>query len=555
MLSLSKRALVCGFSLGLVAALAPSCGGKNDPSGASSFCADYSNAYCDYAIRCGAVSMSAKNDCLTYFQGSFCGFAVQSAAKGYQTFDTTKAKDCVAAINNASCTATSAATTSCTSLFTPAGMTGGGCFQTSDCKNTAEACGGSTCMKTCQAAGAQGQPCPRSISCNTGLRCDRTTNTCVPPGGVGTDCSNGSSACDTTTYCEFTTDLCAALPTSGQACRTSSPRCTATAYCASGTCAPKLGSGVTCSSFDSSCESGLYCDTSLTPDSCQPKKAVGGSCTSATQCTEGLRCINSLCAAAKTAGQTCSSFSDCADTLSCDRVLRTCGTYTYTLVAGDSCTGDDRTCASGLTCKGAVVNADGGVGTVGLCAAQAIGDSCVSRSSSECPDQAFCNLAVDGGAGSCTAAASGSPCNSDRNCRTTDYCEASLCAARKDTGASCNQKSNCISPLNCIATAPDGGARQCGKLGDVGAACLTASRFTSDSCLFPFECIEGKCTHAGAAGEVCIGGLACITGGCIIDGGPGLCGPKLPAGADCSYYSGSCESGRCTNGKCEAVCN
>jgi hypothetical protein len=547
MLSLSKRALACGFSVGLMVALAPSCSGGGPGGVTSSFCNDYSTAYCDYAIRCGQVASGSRNDCVTYFTGSFCNVAVASSAKGYQTFDSTKGKACTDAISKIACDGTSALSSdACDGLFTAAVDTGGGCFEDADCKNEADGCGGSGCMKTCQVAGAQGKPCPKSGTCNTGLRCDRTTTTCVPPGGPGTDCSTGSSACDATSFCDNATDTCVALPTAGQACRTSSPRCTASAFCNNNTCQPKLGSGVTCTGFDS-CESGLFCDSSMSPASCKATKAAGGTCTTVTQCQAGLRCTGGFCAAPKTAGQTCSGFNDCEDSLYCDRVLRTCNALVYTLKAGESCTADSRSCTTGLNCKGAAANADGGVGMVGSCTAKALGDSC-TRFGSNCPEHAFCNLSVDGGSGSCTTSAVGSPCSFASECQAGGFCENSLCAPLKQMGATCTNSSSCVSPLSCLTSAS--GAKTCGKLGDIGASCSDTPG--TSSCLFPLTCTGGTCQHGGATGEPCLSGVTCISGACNPDGG--VCGPKLPEGGECTFFGGACESGRCTNGKCQATC-
>jgi len=550
MLSSLQRALVGGFALGLVVAIAPSCGGPGGGGSAvSRFCVDYSTAFCDYAVRCGSVAVNGKADCLTYFQGTFCGAAVDSAGKGYQTFDSTKAQACLSAIGSASCDeGAGTALLGCDGLFAPAADSGGACYEASDCKSATEGCGGASCARTCQAAGAQGQPCPRDTSCSAGLRCDPGTSLCQPPAPPGAACQPFASfQCDATSFCDSTTEMCTALPSSGQACRPTSPRCTGAAWCSAGTCQPRLGSGVTCTTSDA-CESTLFCDTALTPDSCQARKAVGGTCQASTHCQDGLRCTSGACVAARTAGQSCVSISDCATGLSCDRILRICGTPVYSLKAGDSCTDDDRTCGSGLSCKGEAVNSDGGVGTVGTCAAEALGDPCTSRFSSECPEHAFCNLAVDAGAGTCTAATSGSPCATNSQCRATDFCDNGLCAARKPEGAACTSSSGCVSPLTCLTSAA--GAKTCGKRGELGAPCTETTG--NSSCLFPLACTNGTCQHAGALNEPCLSGSICLSGACDRDAG--ICGAKLPVGGDCRSYGSACESGHCVNGKCEAAC-
>jgi hypothetical protein len=230
-------------------------------------------------------------------------------------------------------------------------------------------------------------------------------------------------------------------------------------------------------------------------------------------------------------------------------VLRVCTAYTYDLMAGQTCTGYARDCASGLQCIGAVVNPSGGVGTVGMCAVPKVGDPCTYRGSSECPAGAFCNLAVDGGPGTCVAASSGSPCSSSRQCKASDYCEATLCATRKASGVACTTSDSCLAPLTCLDAT--GGGKTCGTLGDLNAPCVVPASNQNSACLFPFTCIGGTCKHSGNTGEPCIGGNLCLAGFCPQDGGS--CQAPQANGADCRLPL-DCASGRCNSGKCEASC-
>ncbi len=512
-----------------------SCGG----GGASGFCESYATAFCDYEIRCGQVSSTGKADCVTYIRDAFCAGAVPSATKGYQTFDAMKGQACVDSLTAASCD--SLTSLNCDGLYTATSDTGGGCFVPSDCKNAADSCGGSGCMKTCQVAGELGKPCTKAGTCTAG-RCD-ASNVCAPPGAIGADCRPFSSnECDATGACDSATSKCVALPSVGQACRSLSPRCSGATFCNGTTCQTRLSQGAMCSGGDS-CEAGLTCDFSQNPDSCQPRKAAGSACIFLGDCQVGLRCISAVCTAPKTAGQPCVLFDDCADGLLCDPVLRACTPSTSSLKAGDSCTDRARYCGPNLTCKGAAINRDAGVGTVGTCGERKLGDACETRSSTECPEHSFCNLAVDGGAGTCITASVGSPCTTGAQCLTGDFCKSGLCSARVAMGQPCTASSNCVAPLACVSSA-------CGKLGDEGTACSGST--IGSTCLFPFTCVGGTCKHAGAKGEPCLNGLLCISGACVPDAG--TCGAKQAEGGACSFFGNACESGRCTNGKCEVSC-
>ena len=526
--------------MGLLAALVPSCGHKNDPSGSAAFCQDYSAAFCDFAIRCGQASASGKSDCLSYFQGSFCGLGASSANKGYQKFDVEKGKACVASITNASCEATTTgALGGCEGLFSAQVDTGGACFESSDCKTSGDGCGGAGCSRTCRKSGVLGAPCSPTDGC-VASRCDRTTNVCVALGGAGTECSR-STDCDATAFCDSVADKCVALPTAGQACRSSFPRCGSGTFCSGTVCQPTLAQGAACSGFDA-CQAGLFCDAAPSPDTCQPRKAAGATCQSGSECQDLLRCTNGFCAAPRTAGQTCTgNFNECAQQLFCDRVLHTCVALTFDLKAGESCTLDYRRCGPALACRGASVNADGGVGTSGTCGVPSIGDVCTARfNDSACPAHAYCLVGADAGTGSCTAAGSGTACQSATHCQSGDYCDGSKCAARHALGASCTSTAQCAVTLSCR-----GGV--CGKLADTGAACTV-----SDDCLFPNNCAGGVCVHGGALNEGCLNDRICLSGACQLDAG--TCGPKLPEGGACNFFSGACESGRCSQGKCAPAC-
>lgn len=579
MTSSPRSAFALGLTLGLFVALAPSCGsggsggvgggtggsgvgggsaagggsGTGGGTSVGTFCADFASAYCDYAVRCGYASPAARAECATYIGPLYCAGAA-SIAKGYQALDSSQASSCVIALADAGCeSSVSPLTASCEKVVTAKSNTNEGCFANGDCKNANEGCGGPNCMQTCQLAGAQGKPCPKTGSCAAGLRCDYVTNTCVPPGGVGAACRYFSDCDSNSTYCDTAnTSTCLALPTAGQTCRTSIPACTNGYYCnqTPKICEAKLATGATCTTT-AACQDALFCDFTKTPDSCQPRLGVGGNCatTGFDSCQASLRCISGTCQTPKAAGVACVNYNDCTDGLYCDDVLKTCQASVYDLMEGQTCTGDTRNCDNGLFCKGWAINpTPGAMGTLGTCVVPKAGDPCKTKYASECPTAAFCNLAVDGGPGTCVTASLGSPCQGSASyCLQGHYCEGGLCAARKAAGATCTADNNCQAPLQCV-TNPATAAKTCGTLPDVGQACAGSS---SSGCLFPNQCVAGTCVHTGKVGEKCLGGGQCFSGKCDTDAGvcqsPGATGAACRANVECS-------SGRCFQGKCEAVC-
>ncbi len=566
-----RSAFALGLTLGLFVAIAPSCtggttgggtgggtggsgvggGGGNSGvgGGAQSFCSEFAKTYCDYGIRCGFASPAARAECEAYVAPLYCGNGA-SITKGYTTIDNAQAGLCLASVADAGCNSPSLfSNEACAKVSSPNQNTGQGCFSSNDCKSATEGCGGASCMQTCGPTGGQGQPCPKSGPCGANLRCDFLTDTCIPPAAIGATCRY-SNDCDATGYCDSLTEKCVALPTAGQTCRTSIPACTNGFYCGPGnTCQAKLALNVMCTS-NGSCQDALFCDFTKTPDSCQTRLGNGATCPAGFDaCASGLRCLGSVCQPPKAAGATCSGFNDCASELYCDDVLRTCQATVYDLVENQTCTGDTRNCGGGLVCQGAAVNPAGGMGTVGLCKVPKVGDACKSKFADECPDHAFCNLAVDGGPGTCVAASLGSPCSFTNHCLEGHYCEASLCAPKKAAGATCTGDLACVNPLTCI-THPTTGAKTCGTLPDVGQMCAVTAG--SNGCLFPYVCgPAGTCIHGGKMGEKCLSGGQCLSGKCDRDAG--TCQTAGATGASCSSNF-DCASTRCFRGTCEAVC-
>jgi hypothetical protein len=151
---------------------------------------------------------------------------------------------------------------------------------------------------TCQTLPGSGQPClmpplPPGVfsACAAGLVCDTGgSNTCRGPGAVGDDCTR--IPCQTMLYCDrtVTPNSCKALPTLGEMCQASNFQCAKPYFCNTlmtpYVCAQPAQLGESCSSI--ACDTGLYCDTTGATRTCKSKLADGSTCTSSQMCLSGI---------------------------------------------------------------------------------------------------------------------------------------------------------------------------------------------------------------------------------------------------------------------------
>lgn len=157
---------------------------------------------------------------------------------------------------------------------------------------------------TCQTLPAAGQPCltpplPPGVSspCAAGLVCDTGgSNTCRGPGAVGDDCTR--IACQTTLYCDrtVTPNSCKALPTLGEMCQQSSFECAKPYYCNTSmtpyVCAQPAQLGDPCGTGAVMCDTGLYCDVTMSPRTCKMKLPDGATCNQSQMCLSDLCTFN-----------------------------------------------------------------------------------------------------------------------------------------------------------------------------------------------------------------------------------------------------------------------
>ena len=287
-----------------------------------------------------------------------------------------------------------------------------------------------------------------------------------------------------------------------------------------------------------------------------PASGSTGHCATTADCSlPGDVCLGSSCGATciasgshSSVGTPCSVAVPCVATASwspapgCDRVLRTCQVLERGRL-GAPCTGDLLLCRSGYVCR-ALVLTDGGA--AGTCAESGPGDPCLNDF--DCPTGGLC---ADGG-----VCSTGS-CDATSNCRAGERCsDAGTCEPALETGAACTAP-----PLTCVAPAlclPDWtwATLTCQVAIPGGSPCPTAiGDDPPELCVLPFRCAGGRCTHAGARGEDCIGSL-CLDGTCDSNralSGPSACVAKFADGHACASAA-SCASGSCIEQVCRAPC-
>jgi hypothetical protein len=138
-------------------------------------------------------------------------------------------------------------------------------------------CGAPTAGEsTCRALLTEGQACATQIECDSSLRCDRASRTCVSYSPLGAACTAGAQTCDRIIgYCDSGT--CQLWRDVGQACQAvagdPSGTCVRYASCAGGTCALLPGLGEPCSvsaggDATSACRAGTCSDGTCQATAC-----------------------------------------------------------------------------------------------------------------------------------------------------------------------------------------------------------------------------------------------------------------------------------------------
>jgi hypothetical protein len=140
---------------------------------------------------------------------------------------------------------------------------------------------GGTATAVCAAYAERGQSCA-TASCDAGLACETTTQTCGDPFPIGTSCVSDNDCAGTAVCANF---VCAAPAAIGQTCFGFTPApgdtsgekdpCVAGANCVSGTCAQAVADGGACNNSEQ-CTSGLCMLNGSGAGTCGSTSSGGG---------------------------------------------------------------------------------------------------------------------------------------------------------------------------------------------------------------------------------------------------------------------------------------
>ena len=301
-------ALLTGGGLWVIAACGGSTsnGGGTGPVASSDFANQYAHAVCDNIAACCAkagIGYDA-NACLSAAQGIIQGLIVNPATAAGATYDPNAAGACIDQVKQAAlaCGETpsqkSALNNACNKVYSGSKKPGEPCNTSLDCQASSD--GTVTCDHWSSSGGdggtSSGTLCQVRKTPVGGEPCGGSTGGGAPPSVVG-DCGYGASD---TFMCDYQTNTCQPRKAVGQSC-TGSDTCVTTAYCAAGKCAPRLDVGAACQPYDGSCNAQTRCDSAS--KTCQPKLADGAACTQSSDCAGG-RCSSNKCASSSYADPT-----------------------------------------------------------------------------------------------------------------------------------------------------------------------------------------------------------------------------------------------------------
>jgi len=213
-----------------------------------------------------------------------------------------------------------------------------------------------------------------TMACVTGLRCvptgtSTTMGTCIADGAAGGRCRSAGLSCDMGLTCSgvvtATTSRCRATVAVGMACDlagTGDPCITASTcltVMGNTTCVADGSVNGRCRTTGMACDTGLGCNgtASATASRCVMAVPVGGTCTSASICASGSRCVSSsggmVCVADGGAGTLCRAEAPRGSTsLTCWSAYTTEGWCPSTVATGATCdwTGRSTACPTAEGC-------------------------------------------------------------------------------------------------------------------------------------------------------------------------------------------------------------
>jgi len=317
---------------------------------------------CNIGERLKLVGLNAHEEsepaCREQLAGSCLeGWAVSLASISVSRvqFDIEAATTCLDTMetNAAQCPSASEEPDECKHIVT--GLVGidGECAYDGECSGQARCrrVGNALSGRCYDKAGLDGL-CEGSLDCQEGLFCYQGTlpqYVCValPTVGPGQECNGSTMVCEQGYYCDSSTDVCVAQKAAGEQCDDIS-ECQEGLICdTSGSCGAGLGSGQTCSTYETECGVSLYCDSSTYE--CTPRKGSGATCsTYGNECEASLYCgTGGTCTARRAPGEGCASGSN-----SC-QAFYAClprGNCKARGDVGSECYGDDQ-CLERLQCN------------------------------------------------------------------------------------------------------------------------------------------------------------------------------------------------------------
>jgi len=218
-----------------------------------------------------------------------------------------------------------------------------------------------------------------------------------------------------------------------------------------------LATGAACS-VNEECQGAAACIGDGTcPGHCSARAKQGEACVDSAQCASGLTCHRNVCASRKRSGEACTIADACPGFHYCkddaEGVSRCQSLFGPTRMKGESCNGDDGSCAAGLACQAKPVT--GSARWPGVCVERvAAGGSCQDASPSMCPDGQYCAVPDGSTNGTCTAkplagSACGKVLSATYVCASGLTCVQGKCLAPKPNAAACTSPAECAS-ASCV---------------------------------------------------------------------------------------------------------
>ena len=388
---MTRWGVVVACCLALGAAPGCNCGPGNGPGDGGSPPGDsgalpdglarYVAAACDWIVRCEpqfGPAVDSVESCRAFYVDLFSCFILPLEEAFGLTFTTNDAAvdACVNAFETLPCDVVTLPGDPCSDIFVPepgTAVEGAACADATGGPSNVCADGlycnwqPSTCS-ACEHRGTLGEDCSVRI-CQTDLRCDFATNTCVALSANGVACTFGSECasgicggtpstcsgplpdgadCVSDTDCQSSTcvDVCITPVPAGGPC-TVTEECEGFRACIAGTCSDRLPDGAACNDevclVDHRCAGGVctpidgcdlgffaqpcnggpscgmdeFCDATL--GACAPRGGVGQPCTGSNECVATAYCdfMSGLCATPAAAGGPCTSSTGCEDGLTC----------------------------------------------------------------------------------------------------------------------------------------------------------------------------------------------------------------------------------------------